>query len=57
MCESDQCVFYREDYSLIILLYIDDVIISYECDDEYERLITKIKQISKLVMKANYPGI
>ena len=43
MCESDQCVFYREDYSLIILLYVDDVIISYECDDEYERLITKIK--------------
>jgi hypothetical protein len=44
MCESDQCVFYRKDYSLLILLYVDDVIISYEREEDYQITIAKIKK-------------
>jgi hypothetical protein len=44
MCLSDNCIFYSKDYNLILLIYVDDAIISYKSQANYDDLMTKLKR-------------
>jgi hypothetical protein len=44
MSKSDNCIFYSEDYKLILLIYVDDAIISYENEAEYQNLMQKLRK-------------
>jgi hypothetical protein len=44
MSESDNCIFFREDYSVMMLVYVDDMIISYKNESDYLNLIDRIKR-------------
>jgi hypothetical protein len=43
MCISDICIFYNENFSVMILIYVDDILISYKSEDEYQIMLNKIK--------------
>ena len=44
MCLSDNCIFYSKEYNLILLIYVDDAIISYESQRDYDELMAKLKR-------------
>jgi hypothetical protein len=44
MCLSDNCIFHNKDYSLMMLVYVDDAIISYKSQDEYNSLMNNLKK-------------
>ena len=43
MSNSDNCVFYSRNYSIMILIYVDDVIISYLNVNEYNNMISRLR--------------
>ena len=43
MCKSDNCIFYNTDHNMMILLYVDDAIISYKYENDYLNLMRNLR--------------
>jgi hypothetical protein len=48
MCISDNCIFYNKNFSVMILIYVDDILTSYQNEEEYQIMLNKIKSVFEI---------
>ena len=48
MCISDNCIFHNDNYTIMILIYVDDILISYKNEEEYQNIVNKIKGVFEI---------
>jgi hypothetical protein len=48
ICISDNCIFHNENFTIMILIYVDDILISYENEEEYQIVLNKIKSVFEI---------
>ena len=48
MCISDNCIFHNTNFTIMILIYVDDILISYQNEEEYQIILNKIKSVFEI---------
>jgi hypothetical protein len=48
MCISDNCIFHNANFTIMILIYVDDILISYQNEEEYQIILKQIKNVFEI---------